>query len=271
MPDTCEAWWQTHYGDVERLFATMARQHKWLRPPFDFCHTLKAQYAQLVRCGADPDFVDRVLSLFAQDPRHRFVIMLRTGISSWPNRRAEALLQRLSWQELVQRHEELGQVVPTMEAVERLVSDPSFSNLSAALQAHLLSALYNLHIQFKSLIVPLYEAWQRADADPLVLLLEQDRPAVRRRGRPSRQVGTAVMALISRHLHARTGRSHARVVGEVTHALFPGVFAKKARKPAGWSQAHSAEDHSLTGVEERVGDRLRKFRYDLDALVAALG
>jgi hypothetical protein len=270
MSASAEAWWSAHYGPVERQLTELARQHDWLTPPLRFCATLREHYARLVQIGADADFVDRLLTVFAQDPRHRFIVMVRTGNSIWPNRRVEVMRRGLSLEAWLQYHAELEKAVPMLEAFERLFGDPSFCGFPPIFQSHVLQQLLRLNAEFRGLIVPIYEAWQHADADPLVRLLEEDWPAVRGRGRPSRMLGTAFMVLISRHLQSRTGRQHTRVVGEVTQALFPGAFAKKARKPTGWSQELCDQENSLIGIEERVRDRIRRFRYDVDALLSAL-
>jgi hypothetical protein len=242
MPDPCEAWWETHYGAVERGLANRAGEDDRLKPPADFCKTLKAQYAALVRCGADPDFVDHTLSRLAQDPRHRFIIVFRTGQDVWPNRRAELMGQHLSPEDWLQRHTRMAAMVPGMEALRQLSQEPSFATLSPPLQLHVLHDLHGLQGEFVRLIEPIYESWQRAEADPLVRLQEQDRPPVRRRGRPSSVLATAFMAVMNHHLRLRGSQGHARVVGEVAYALFPRAFTPHPRHPSGWSPADVGPD-----------------------------
>jgi hypothetical protein len=231
---------------------------------------LKEQFKKLVQSGADPDVVDRILTVLAQDPRHRFLVMLRTGTPTWPNRRAEAIQHALSLEKWMEDHEALTTTVPALEALEALAQHPSFPQFASAFQLHVRKEIDRLTIQFARLIAPIYMAWQQADADPLVRLLERDRPVVRRRGRPSRRMGTAVMALITRHLRVRTGRRHTQVVAEVTQVLFPGTFSSKARRSSGWPQEFGAHDHSFIGIEDRARDRLRRFDADVDAILAAL-
>jgi hypothetical protein len=161
-------------------------------------------------------------------------------------------------------------LVPKIEALRTLSQEPSFATLSPPLQLHVLHDLHELQSEFARLIEPIYEAWQRAEADPLVRLQERDRPPVRSRGRPSSVLATAFMAVMNHHLRLRGSQGHARVVGEVTYALFPRAFMSHPRHPSGWSPADVGPDAPLIGIEDKVRDRLRKFGYAVEEIVAAI-
>ena len=101
-------------------------------------------------------------------------------------------------------------------------------------------------------------------------VLEQARAAVGRKGRPSELLASAFMAMLSQHLHDRTGRRHYGVVGGVTRALFPGAFASTPRRPAGSVREAGDDDYSGVALEARARDRIRRSAFDAKALCAAL-
>jgi hypothetical protein len=238
----------------QRLFAAIQQELQQASPTpmsremqhfLQFMHTHREQFEKLAACGADLDFVAHVLYVLVGFPRRR----VQTALRRWlPSRKDQQALQ------------EGQQKLRGIELLERTIEDNTFPALSPELRADIhaeRSKLRSLSEGFTACMASLYHAVETSD--PLTILLAPTQLARRERGRPSAEVPTLFMVLLTDHLQERTGRPRYREIGLVTSHLFPGSIsaAVVTNREALWKD---------------VKDRCKKFRktHDISALRAAL-
>jgi hypothetical protein len=167
----------------------------------------------------------------------------------WIPRQEDRQVLRQTWQAL-----------PGIACLEHTIAHQGFAALSTALQTAIhaeLSTLRTLRDSLTACMAWIYHAIETSD--PFVILLAQTWPHGRGRGRPSAEVPTLFMVLLTDHLHERTGRRRYREIGLAASQLFAGSILQGVVK----------DPYALRVA---VQDRCKKFRktHDVAALRAAL-
>jgi hypothetical protein len=205
----------------------------------------RGEYERLARCGADLGYVAHVLHILVGFPtRH-----LKRAIQRLLPRKEDRQVLRETWQAL------LG-----IECLEDTIAHEGFTALSDELQTAIrseLSALRTLHDSLYACMATIYQKVEAAD--PLLMLLAQTRPIIRERGRPSAEIPTLFMVLLTDHLRDRTRRPCFREIGRVAYHLFEGSIL-------------DGVINDPKALREAVQDRCKKFRktHDVAALRMAI-
>jgi hypothetical protein len=137
-------------------------------------------------------------------------------------RRCQRILPYLSHEEIDRLAENAKTTLSCIEVLERLRDDPDFPQLPASFRAHTDLQLLRYRHEFCAYTRRFREAQQRADLDdPLLLLLRQEFPAKRGKGKPASPRSTLFMVLLSEHVQAQHGQPRYLWVGRVTARIFP--------------------------------------------------
>jgi hypothetical protein len=210
-----------------------------------FLLTHRQQCAKLAEYGAELNFVMHVLYILVGFPTSHLQAAMRRGIP----RQEDRQVLRQTWQ-----------AMPGLACLEHTIAHEGFAALSPELQTAIHAELATLRTLRDGLTAYMARILHTVGpSDPLAILLAETSPNGRGRGRPSAEVPTLFMVLLTDHLQERTGRRRYREIGLVASHLFAGSISP------GVVQNPSA-------LRIAVQDRCKKFRktHDVAALRTAL-
>jgi hypothetical protein len=281
-----EAWWKSHFGPTDTkmtyakteaiLASALASVHadeqdlpylnaypeqdisRWddLR---DACHELHV-------LGADMGIVEQLMFLATENVY---------------DRRAIKMLEYIQGNDNLSKIKLLLETLPSMiDDLKRVKDNPGFAHMSPAFQREMQNLLGAATVELELYRKPFAEAYRRATHDdPLLTILEHDASTRRTNatiarivplasepletliGRPSSELATLAMVLLSDHLRECTEKPHYREVGRFAQVLFPDCLAETRRRRTRYTP-------SAQRLATMVKDRCKAFKKSHD--VAAL-